>query len=284
MTSKNTTHTYTDILSKIKEYQSLPGKLPAIAYWYMGKIAVQYQTAGQQTEHDDQLQHFVQQTTGRSFSQENIRKSIELFRKWSLAKIQHSGLSWSHYLRLNRIKSKPIRQVYHQMASDNNWSVRELNRQISAQVHLRPPDEFGLRQHYTFEFAEAVTEKELEGKLVQELRFTMLELGQNLAFIGQQVRLHSPSGKVYYLDLVFYHIIMKTYLIVDLKNSELSHRDLGQMDWYIRLFGLRRAHKDSQVKGLILCSYLDSSLKQWSLMAGHPNLYVATYNVNKIIK
>ena len=171
--------------------------------------------------------------------------------------IYDSNLSWSHYVELMRVPRDEARQFYQIEASKNRWSLRELKRQIGSLLFDRiakSKDKQGLmklaysgqeinepkdaiKDPMILEFlgiseAHKLVESKLEQALIDNLQHFLLELGKGFAFVGRQKRL-SFDGDHFYADLVFYHIILKCYVIIDIKMNPLSHGDLGQMLLYV---------------------------------------------------
>jgi predicted nuclease of restriction endonuclease-like (RecB) superfamily len=189
-------------------------------------------------------------------------------------------LTWSHYRLLMRVEKPDARQWYmSEAASRQNWSVRALQRQINSlycerllmsrdktavieemQEKTEPlttlPEDF-IKDPYVLEFlgmpdAHQFREAELEQAIIEKLQAFMLELGKGFAFVARQQRI-STETKDFFIDLVFYNYILKCFLLIDLKSSELTYEDIGNMDMYVRLFEDRvKGKDDNPTVGLIL--------------------------------
>ncbi|MDE5902607.1 MAG: PDDEXK nuclease domain-containing protein [Muribaculaceae bacterium] len=223
-----------------------------------------------------------------------------------LAKMLPSNLSWSHYERLMRIKNEDERDWYMREAAEENWSVRTLNRNIGSQYYYRllqtPESKRGevinemkrltadyqqdrhkfLRNPVVAEFLgfsqdAAYSETNLESAIIDHLQKFILELGKGFAFVARQQRIKTDMGD-YYIDLVFYNYILKCFLLIDLKSSQISYEDVGQMDMYIRMYDeLKCSEGDNPTIGLLLCSETSKDLARYSILKDSKQLYAAKY-------
>lgn len=124
---------------------------------------------------------------------------------------------------------------------------------------------------------EVLRESDLEGAILSKLSQFLLELGKGFAFVARQKRL-TFEDEHFYVDLVFYNIILKCYLLIDLKLGKLTHQDVGQMDSYVRLFDAqRRTEGDGPTIGLILCAEKNEAVARYSILHEHEQLFAAKY-------
>lgn len=223
-----------------------------------------------------------------------------------LSKMLPSNLSWSHYERLMRIKNEDERDWYMREAAQENWGVRTLNRNIGSQYYHRllqtPESKRGevidemqrltadyqkdrhkfLRNPVVAEFLgfsqdAAYSETNLESAIIDHLQKFILELGKGFAFVARQQRIKTDMGE-YYIDLVFYNYILKCFLLIDLKSSQISYGDVGQMDMYIRMYDeLKCSEGDNPTIGLLLCSETSKDLARYSILKDSKQLYAAKY-------
>ena len=223
-----------------------------------------------------------------------------------LATMLPYNLSWSHYERLMRIKDGDERDWYMREAAGENWSVRTLNRNIGSQYYYRllqtPESKRGevinemqrltadyqkdrhkfLRNPVVAEFLgfsqeAAYSETNLESAIIDHLQKFILELGKGYAFVSRQQRIKTDIGE-YYIDLVFYNYILKCFLLIDLKTSQITHEDIGQMDMYIRMYDeLKCTEGDNPTIGLLLCSETSKDLARYSVLKDSKQLYAAKY-------
>jgi predicted nuclease of restriction endonuclease-like (RecB) superfamily len=202
----------------------------------------------------------------------------------------HPNLSWTHYRTLLRVSRSEVCAFYEIEALKNNWSARELERQINSLLYERlalSKDKKGLMRLATkgqeiqrpvdvfkdpvvIEFlglpeSLRLVESRLEQALINNLQSFLLELGKGFAFVSRQERI-TLDGDHFYIDLVFYHAVLKCYVLIDLKVGKLSHADLGQLQFYVNYFDReRRTEGDNPTLGLILCMEKNDAVVQYTL-------------------
>jgi predicted nuclease of restriction endonuclease-like (RecB) superfamily len=202
----------------------------------------------------------------------------------------HTSLSWSHYRALLRVGRQQARDFYEIEAAKNAWSVRELSRQTTSLLFDRlakSRDKAGLlalatrgqevsqpidalRDPVVMEFlglpeSHRLVESQLEGALIDNLQHFLLELGKGFAFVARQERI-TVDGDHFYIDLVFYHAVLKCYVLIDLKVGKLTHADLGQIQFYVNYFDRERCTEgDNPTIGLILCSDKNDAVVRYTL-------------------
>lgn len=202
----------------------------------------------------------------------------------------HSNLSWTHYRILLRVDSPDARAFYEIEAIKNNWSARELERQINSLLFERlakSKDKAGLmklaskgheiavpadvfKDPVVIEFlglpeSPRLVESDLEQALINNLQAFLLELGKGFAFVSRQERI-TLDGDHFYIDLVFYHTVLKCYVLIDLKVGKLTHGDLGQIQLYANYFDQeRRTEGDNPTLGLILCTDKNDAVVRYLL-------------------
>lgn len=200
------------------------------------------------------------------------------------------NLAWGHYRVLMRVDKPQARSFYEIEAIKNSWSTRELERQVASLlyerlaksrdkqgvmrlatkgiVHEKPNEIF--KDPTIIEFlglpeSPALTESSLESALLTNLQSFLLELGSGFAFVARQQRI-TLDGDHFYIDLVFYHSVLKCFVLVDLKVGKLTHSDLGQLQLYVNFYDLeRRAPDDNPTLGLILCSDKNDAVVKYTL-------------------
>lgn len=202
----------------------------------------------------------------------------------------HPNLSWSLYRHFLRVDKLQARAFYEIEAIKNNWAARELERQINSLLYERlalSKDKIGLMHLATkghkvqwpadvfkdpvvIEFlglpeSPRLVETDLEQALIGNLQAFLLELGKGFAFVARQERL-TLDGDHFYIDLVFYHTILKCYVIIDLKTGKLTHQDLGQLQLYVNYYDReRRTEGDNPSLGLILCADKNDAVVKYTL-------------------
>ncbi len=211
-------------------------------------------------------------------------------------------LGWTHYQLLAKVEHEATRRFYEIEAEQAGWSAKHLERQIHTQLFarlLKSRDKAGvldlalrgqalerpvdaIKHPYVLDFldlpeAHQLRERDLETAILDQLQSFLLELGKGFAFVGRQWRL-TFEDEVFYIDLVFYNIVLKCHVLIDLKLGKLTHQDVGQMDGYVRLFDDQcRNEGDNPTIGLILCAEKNETIARYSVLHGHEQLFAAKY-------
>ena len=223
--------------------------------------------------------------------------------EWSPGHL-HPGLSWTHYRTLLKVERRAIRGFYEIEAIKNGWSARQLERQINTLLFerlLKSRDKKGvmalankgltpsrpedaIKDPYVLEFLNLpesyrLVESRVEEALISKLHDFLLELGSGFAFVGRQVRL-TLEGDHFYPDLVFYHVRLKCYVIIDLKVNALTHGDLGQMQMYANYYDREIAAADDQPTiGLILCADKNDAMVRYVLGDKSNRIFASRYKL-----
>lgn len=210
--------------------------------------------------------------------------------------------SWSHYIEFLKIDDDLERGFYENQSILENWSVRELRRQKESALFQRialSKDKEGIlrlsqkgqiidnekdlvKDPYVLEFLglpeeSRYTEKQLESKIIDNLQKFLLELGKGFAFVGNQYRI-SLNNTHFYVDLVFYHRILKCFVIIDLKIGEVKHTDVGQMNMYLNYFKEEESiENDNAPIGIILAASKDEIMVRYATGGLSNNVFVSKY-------
>jgi len=213
-------------------------------------------------------------------------------------------LSWSHYCELLKVEEPLARSFYEQEAIQNNWSVRELKRQINSmlferlvlskdtkavmkmgekgQIIEKPED--AIKDPYVLEFLNlkeetSYTESQLEQALIDKLQYFLLELGKGFTFVARQKRI-TIANRHYYIDLVFYNRLLKCFVLIDLKTGELDQADIGQMNFYLNYFKENeKAEDENDPIGLILCAKKDDIFAKYVLGGLGNKVFASKYKL-----
>lgn len=280
-------------------------------YWQIGRYIVEFEQGGQiKAEYGKALlKNLAKDLTvrhGRGFSRSNLYLMRQFFVLHP--KIQTSGkfnhLTWSHYCELLDISDDAERRFYEIQTVAEKWSVRELKRQKDAGLYLRlalskdkkgvlklsaegqkldaPPDV--LRDPYIFEFLdiaenERLRETELETRLADNLQKFLLELGKGFTFVGRQYRI-TLDNEHFYVDLVFYHRILRCFVLIDLKIGKVKHLDIGQMNMYLGYFAAEEnIEGDNPPIGIILTQDKNDFLVEYATYNLNSQLFVSKYQL-----
>lgn len=280
------------------------------SYWQIGKLIVEDELGGNiRGEYGKRiLQNLSDRLTaefGAGFDVSNLRKMrnfYELFRKQDALRPE---LTWTHYRLLLKVKDENARNWYIEESIKNAWSSRQLDRQISTLYYERllssrdkevvkteaveklsqvKPEDF-IKDPYVLEFLNlknypALRESDLEQALIDKLQDFLLELGRGFCFVARQ-KLMRYEDEDFYLDLVFYHSVLKCYVLIDLKLGKLTHGDVGQMDSYIRMFdSIYKNSDDNPTIGLLLCSQKNEAIAKYSVLADHKQIFASKYSLS----
>jgi predicted nuclease of restriction endonuclease-like (RecB) superfamily len=216
-------------------------------------------------------------------------------------------LSWSHYRLLIRIEDENRRIFYKRECIESGWTVRQLERQINSFFYerllatqqsgkdsvrnevfpLEPNTDlkYHLKDPYVLEFLDLnenknYHESEIEQAIIDKLQAFLLELGKGFSFVARQKRITTDHGEHYYIDLVFYNYILKCFVVIDLKAGKLNYQDIGQIDFYVRLFDDKvKQADDNPTIGIVLCADKDESIVKYSVLADKENLFASKYRL-----
>jgi predicted nuclease of restriction endonuclease-like (RecB) superfamily len=211
-----------------------------------------------------------------------------------------SKLSWSLNRLIMRVEDPKARAYYLQEGAEQQWSVRQLERNIKthsferllstqstpSESILPTRDSFAhldfIKDPYVLEFlqlpeAGQIKERRLEQAIIDELQKFLLKLGKGFSFVARQMRISTETSH-FFIDLVFYNYLLKCFVIVDLKTVTLSHQDIGQMDMYVRMFDdLKRGEDDNPTIGIILCDNKDETVVKYSVVEESQQLFASKY-------
>lgn len=248
---------------------------------------------------------------GKGYAKSNLYSFYSFYKNFPKIFQTVSGkslppLTWSHYQTLLQVKDTEARDWYAKEATEQTWSVRVLQRNISSQYYYRllqsqkkqdVIDEMKAinapYQHDKLEFIKnpviaeylglsidsSFTETELEKSIISNLQKFLMELGKGYAFVARQQHIHTEKED-YYIDLVFYNYILKCFVLIDLKTSKITHQDVGQMDMYIRMYDeLKRSEGDNPTIGIVLCSDTDEDIAKYSILNGNEQLFASKYKL-----
>ena len=281
-----------------------------VAYWLIGKrIAVEEQKGADRAIYGENLlRNLSKELTaefGNGFSYTNLKNMRTFYKTYSDEKGQtlSAQLPWSHNCLIMRISDPKAREWYLREAAQQQWSVRQLERNINSFYYQRQlesgisQDEKGtqcvsnsdsidvrqfIKDPYVLEFVglpagAEYKEKELEDRLISQMQDFLLELGKGFSFVKRQYRISTETSH-FYIDLVFYNYILKCFVLVDLKTDKLTHQDVGQMDMYIRMFDdLKRGEDDYPTIGILMCADKDETVVKYSVLNNSEQIFATKY-------
>ena len=281
------------------------------AYWQIGKRIVEEEQAGK--ERADYGSYLIKGLSkelsiefGKGFSVANLWNFRQFYLTFPSEKKLYTlrrELSWSHFRLIMRVDNPKAREYYIKEAADQNWSTRQLDRNISTLYYERllsssdkkellknekafsrhTPMEF-IKDPYVLEFLNlsedyTVSEKEIESAIITNLQKFLLEMGKGFSFVGRQFRVSTETTH-FYIDLVFYNYLLKCFVLIDLKTGKLTHQDIGQMDMYVRMFDdLKRPKDDNPTIGIIFCAGKDDTTVKYSVLKESEQLFASKYRL-----
>jgi predicted nuclease of restriction endonuclease-like (RecB) superfamily len=281
-------------------------------YWKIGQYIVEFEQEGKsKAEYGKALLTNLSKDLsfahGKGFSLSNVYMMRQFFIKYPIFQTV-SGifdrLSWSHFCELIPIDNELERQFYEIQSQNENWNVRELKRQKKSSLFLRlaaSKDKAGIlqlakqgqlielpkdliREPAVLEFLKIpepyhLSETQLETRLIDHLQEFLLELGKGFAFIGRQYRI-TLGNTPYHVDLVFYHRILKCFVLIDLKKEKAGYKDVGQMNMYLGYFeNEENTEGDNPPIGIVLAKEKDDLLVQYAMHNISSQLFVNKYQL-----
>ena len=276
------------------------------AYWEIGRQIEQ--AVGDRAEYGKGLLQYISKELsiefGKGFTVRNLQAMRQFYEVFPNTHALRAELSWTHYRLLMRIDNESRRKFYLKECAENNWSSRQLERQINSFYYERllatqkenkesikdeikttepkTDTDYILKDPYILEFLDLnenkkYHENELENALIDNLQQFLLELGKGFTFVARQKRI-TIEGDHYYVDLVFYNYMLKCFVVIDLKTGKLSYQDIGQIDFYVRYFDDKiKLPEDSPTLGIILCADKNETMAKYSVLSDKDNLLASKY-------
>ncbi len=278
------------------------------ANWAIGKFLVEYEQNGnEKAEYGSSLLANLSKDLklrfGKGFSKSNIYLMRQFYLKYQIFQSVTGKLTWTHYAELLGVSDDIARGFYEKQSIIENWSVRELKRQINSSLFERlalSQDKQGIlklaeqgliidnpkdivKDPYILEFLQIpeqhrMTENKLEQKIIDNLQTFLLELGKGFSFVGRQYRITLDNDH-YYVDLVFYHRILKCFVLIDLKTKHVKHHDIGQMNMYLNYFkSEENSEGDNPPIGIVLGADKNDILVEYAIGGISNNIFVSNTN------
>lgn len=279
------------------------------SYWQIGQQIVEYEQHGEARADYGKglLKELARRLTvdfGKGFDERELRKMRQFYQMFKIRDTLRPELTWSHYRRLISVENEQARIWYMNEAADSVWSTRQMDRQISTLYYERllaskdkapvvaeakqkmselKPEQF-IHDPFVLEFLNlkdypALRESDIEQALIDHLQQFLLELGRGFCFVARQKRMRYDDDD-FYVDLVFYHSILKCHVLIDLKLGKLTHEDVGQMDSYIRMYdALYKNQDDNPTLGIILCSQKSEAIVKYSVLNEGKQIFASRYKL-----
>lgn len=279
------------------------------ANWEIGKYIIEFEQHGnEKADYGSSLLNNLSKDLklrfGKGFSKSNVYLMRLFFLKFPIFQTLSGKLSWSHYAELLGISDDATREFYVKQCENENWSVRELKRQVNSSLFERialSKDRKGIlelakqgmtitepkdiiKDPYVLEFLKIseelrMTESSLEQKIIDNIQVFLLELGKGFSFVKRQYRI-TLDNEHFYVDLVFYHRILKCFVLIDLKTRHVKHYDIGQMNLYLNYFkSEENTEGDNPPIGIVLGADKNDILVEYAIGGISNNIFVSKYQL-----
>lgn len=281
-------------------------------YWNIGKRIVEEEQKGKARAQYGKaliknLAAVLTAEFGAGFTARNLRNYRQFYLLFSEREIWHAcvpNLTWTHFRSLLRVSDEDARIWYLRESSEQGWSSRTLDRNISTQYYyrlLKSPQKDAViaemkahtvqYQKETYELIknpviaeflgfkneDSYLESDLESAILSHIRDFLMEMGRGFAFVARQQHIVTETDD-YYIDLVFYNIELKCYVLIDLKMGKITHQDVGQIDMYVRMYDdLKCKEGDNPTIGILLCSETDADIARYSVLHDNDRLFMSKY-------
>ena len=280
-------------------------------YFLIGKrIVEEEQNGNKRAEYGKNLIKMLSEKLtkefGKGFSETNLEQMRKFFKVYgipqTLSEEFQFNLSWSHYLILMRMEDINARNFYEIEAFENNWSLRELKRQVNSSLYERlvlskdkekvkelsvkgqiiEKAQDVIKDPYILEFLgldekSDYSENKLETEIINKLEMFLLELGKGFTFVGRQVRF-TFDERHFRVDLVFYNRLLKCFVLIDLKIGEVTHQDLGQMQMYVNYYDRYvKLPDENDTIGIIICKDKNDTLVKLTLPKDNNQIFASRY-------
>jgi predicted nuclease of restriction endonuclease-like (RecB) superfamily len=278
-------------------------------YWRIGQYIVEYEQGGSvRAEYGkrllEQLSKDLSLLHGKGFSISNVKRMRQFYQTYPIGATPPHQLSWSHYIELLKIDDPLERSFYEKQTLNEYWSVAQLIRQKKTSLFLRlaaSKDKEGIlqlaqqgqviekpsdiiREPYILDFLQIpepynISETEIEEHIISQLQHFLLELGKGFAFVGRQYRI-MLGNRPHRIDLVFYHYILKCFVLIDLKRETAGYEDIGQMNMYLGYFEKEENNDgDNPPVGIVLAREKDEYVVEYAMHNISSRLFVSKYQL-----
>lgn len=267
------------ISSRNKVYSAVNTEMLHL-YWNIGRVIMKIQHGDERASYGDnileKLSLKLTNEFGKGFSKRNLERMRKFYLYFPIATTLSSQLSWSHYLELLKVDEQNKRSFYEKECINSNWSVRELERQISSLLYER----LIVLEFLDINESTEYLETDLEKNILKHLRKFLLELGRGFMFVGSQVRITLEEDH-FYPDLVFYNRLAKCFVIIDLKIGKVTHQDIGQMQMYVNYYDREIKNTDENpTVGILLSTLRNKTVVKYTLPKDSKNIFSASYKLH----
>lgn len=308
--SQNLIHEIKSLIAKAKEgaIRSVDHHR-TVMYWHIGeRIFNEEQQGKDRADYGNYLIKYLSEQLlpefGSGFSHRQLHRYRQFYRMFPIVSTLRTQLSWSHYKLLLSIDNEDKREYYIAETAKNNWSVRQMERQINSQLFERlllsndkesvlavarneviptNPNEI-IKDPLILEFLglkreSAYYEKDFEQAIITNLQDFLLELGNGFSFVARQKRIHL-DGDEFFIDLVFYNRLLQCFVIFEIKTHKLTHEDLGQLQMYVNYYDrVEKVAHEKPTIGILLCADKNDVVVKYSLPENNNSILASQYQL-----
>jgi predicted nuclease of restriction endonuclease-like (RecB) superfamily len=280
-----------------------------LMYWQIGKIIFEEEQQGKDRADYGEfliksLANALEPQYGTGFSYRQLNSFRQFYRAFPIVNALRSQFSWTHYRTLLRIDNQDKKEFYIAEASKNNWTARQLERQVNSQLFERlllsndvqsvlavareeklPTDAKEIiKDPMVLEFLglkreAAYYEKDLETAIITHLHDFLLEIGNGFSFVARQKRIHI-DGDEFFVDLVFYNRLLQCFVLFEIKTSKLSHQDIGQLQMYVNYYDrYEKQDFENPTIGILLCADKNDAVVKITLPENNKTIIASKYQL-----
>ncbi len=280
-----------------------------LMYWQIGKVILEEEQEGKERAGYGEfliksLAQTLQPQFGSGFSIRQLEMCRQFYRTFPITNALRSQLSWTHYRTLIRIDNKDKREFYIAETEKNNWTARQLERQVNSQLFERlllsndvqavlavakeekfPTDAKEIiKDPMVLEFLglqreAAYYEKDLESAIITHLQDFLLEIGNGFSFVARQKRIHL-EGDEFFIDLVFYNRLLQSFVIIEIKTTKLTHEDIGQLQMYVNYYDrFEKQDFENPTIGILLCADKNDAVVKITLPESNKTIIASKYQL-----
>ncbi|MBS1573539.1 MAG: DUF1016 family protein [Bacteroidetes bacterium] len=280
-----------------------------LMYWQIGKVIFEEEQEGKdRADYGKYLIKSISETFqpefGTGFSIRQLEMNRQFYKTFPITNALRSQFSWTHYRTLIRIENQDKREFYIAETTKNNWSARQLERQINSQLFERlllsndvkdvlkvareeklPTDAKEIiKDPMVLEFLglkreAAYYEKDLETAIITHLQDFILELGNGFAFVARQKRIHI-DGDEFFIDLVFFNRLLQCFVLIEIKTTKLTHQDIGQLQMYVNYYDrFEKQEFENPTIGILLCTDKNDAVVKITLPENNNTIIASKYQL-----
>lgn len=280
-----------------------------LMYWQIGKVIFEEEQQGKERAGYGKyliksISDEFQPQFGTGFSVRQLERNRQFYRAFPIASALRTQFSWTHYKTLLSIDNQDKKDFYIAETEKNNWTARQLERQVNSQLFERlllsndvqavlavardeklptKPSEI-IKDPMVLEFLglkreSAYYEKDLESAIITHLQDFILELGNGFSFVARQKRIHI-EGDEFFIDLVFYNRLLQCFVIIEIKTAKLTHQDIGQLQMYVNYYDrFEKQDFENNAIGILLCTDKNDAVVKITLPENNKNIIASKYQL-----